>query len=102
MNNPPKNLQYVDIPDVSETFADSFRNLSFDGQSARLEFCVTRMDQPKPPDPPQAKMYPVCRLVLTPAAFLNLFNQLQNIMNLLQKKGVIQKIEKDIQNPPVQ
>jgi len=102
MNIPANNIQYVDLPDVSETFVDSLHNIAFDGQTARIEFCVTRMDEPKPPKPPTAKRYPVCRLVLTPEVFLNLYNQLQGIVNTLQEQGIIQKIEQDLKGPTIQ
>jgi hypothetical protein len=93
MNIPIENIRYIDLPELSETFADSFQLILFDGQSARVEFCVTRMDEPKPPNPPTARKYPVCRLVLTPEAVFQLFGQLQQIINAMQKQGLIKKIE---------
>ncbi|MGO9379944.1 MAG: hypothetical protein ACLPN1_03850 [Dissulfurispiraceae bacterium] len=93
MNIPAENISYVDLPELSETFADSIQLILFDGQSARIEFCVTRMDEPKPPKPPTARKYPVCRLVLTPEAALQLFNQLQTIVTGMQKQGLIKRIE---------
>ena len=65
-------IHFVDRPEVSETFADSIKVISFDGQTMRIEFCVTRMDEPKPPVPPTGRQYPVCRLVLAPNAGLQL------------------------------
>ena len=81
MSNPnapqSMNLQvrFEDRPEVSETFADSSRAVAFDGQTMRIEFCTIRMDEPKPPNPPTGRQYPVCRLVLTPgpAPFLRVF-----------------------------
>ena len=84
-------VSYVDNPDISETFADSVRALSFDGQTMRLEFCTTRLNDPKPPNPPSAKQFPACRLVLTPSAAMDLFNKLQNIMSALEKSGAIKR-----------
>lgn len=39
----------VDLPEVSETFADSTIKIAFEGQVWRMEFGITRMDAPKPP-----------------------------------------------------
>ena len=43
---PPK-LRYQDRPDLFETFADSVGPWSFDGNTLRIEFMVTRLDPPK-------------------------------------------------------
>jgi hypothetical protein len=83
--------QFVDRPDLDETFSDSIRSVTFDGQTMRLMFCATRLDQPKQTDPPAAKQYPVCRLVLTPPAAVDLFNKLQQLMSIMEKSGVIKK-----------
>src|SRR5450759_2811014 len=48
---PAVTLRYLDRPDCLETFADSISGLSFDGQTLRLEFAVTRMDDVKPDAP---------------------------------------------------
>ena len=87
----PTQIRFVDRPEVCETFADSIRAISFDGQTLRMEFCVTRMDQPKPPEPQTARQYPTCRLVLTPKAGLDLFNQLQRFISTLEKTGVLKR-----------
>jgi hypothetical protein len=97
MKLPEDQIRYIDLPDVSETFVDSFGTMTFDGQTARIELCVTRMDVPtnpnNPPKKPTAKKYPACRLVLTPDALLDLSNNLQNIINALMKEGVIKPIQ---------
>jgi hypothetical protein len=101
MSNPdtPQSLslqvRFEDRPEVSETFADSSRAVTFDGQTMRIEFCTIRMDEPKPPNPPTGRQYPVCRLVLTPNAAVDLFNKLQQIMAALEQSGAIKK------NPPI-
>ena len=60
------NLRYVDRPDLEETFADSIGNLSFDGQSLRIEFAVTRMDEVKQGAPMTGRRYPVTALAAAP------------------------------------
>jgi hypothetical protein len=82
-------VQFHDRTDVSETFADSVHGLIFDGQTMRIEFCTTRMNAPQPPADPTATQYPVCRLVLPPAAAIDLFNRMQQIMQALEKDGKI-------------
>ncbi len=83
--------QFIDLPELSETFADSIHALNFDGQTVRIEFCATRLDILKPPEPPTAKQYPICRLVLTPNAAIVLFNRLQQLMKVLEQSGAIKK-----------
>ena len=85
--NPQINFQ--DRPELSETFADSVRGLIFDGQTMRIEFCITRMDPPQPPNAPTARQYPVCRLVLPPNAAIDLYNKLQRIVQALEKEGKV-------------
>jgi hypothetical protein len=81
----------VDRPDLVETFSDSIRSVTFDGQTLRLLFCATRLDQASPADAPNAKQYPVCRLVLTPPAAVDLFNKFRQIMSIMEQSGVIKK-----------
>lgn len=94
---PPRQvtLRYVDLPDCMETFADSIAHLSFDGQALRIEFAVTRMDDVKPNAPLTGRRYPACRLVLPPAAAVELINRMQQIAAALTQAGVLR------QNPPV-
>ena len=87
MQIPDERIQFVDIPELAETFADSVGSFTFDGQALRVEFCVTRHDQPKPPQPPSARRYPACRLVLTPEATVTFALQLQGLLQQLEKQG---------------
>lgn len=82
-------VTFEDRPEISETFADSIHGLIFDGQTMRIEFCVTRMDPPQPPKEPTARQYPVCRLVLPPNAAIDLYNRLERIVQALEKDGKI-------------
>ncbi len=93
MNIPKENIRYIDLPELSETFADSFHSLIFDGQTARIEFCVTRMDDLKPPEKPTARQYPSCRLVLDREGMLTLYNQLHQIVTALKQDGTIKTVE---------
>ena len=57
-----------DRPEVAETFADLITSLVFVGQSLRIEFGLTRLDEVKPNMPITGRRYTACRLALPPAA----------------------------------
>jgi len=84
-------LHYVDQPDLAETFADSIGHLSFDGQSLRIDFTVTRMDEVKQNAPMTGRRYPACRLVLPPAAAVELINRMQQVAAALTQAGVLRQ-----------
>ncbi len=93
MNLPESQIHYIDLPELSETFADTVRLSTFDGTVARIELCTTRLEDPGKTKKPEAKRQPVCRLVLTPAATAELFKQLQEMVNAMVRTGVLKKIE---------
>ena len=97
---PELKIVYVDRPEVFETFADSVEKISVDGQVWRIEFCVTRLDEPKPPVIP-GKKYPSCRLVLTAKAGLELHDKLKGLVAIMEKQGLVkQQSVPDITIPP--
>ena len=92
-------VRYIDRPEILETFVDSIGAGSFQHGVARIEMCVTRMDKLEQGDKPTARRYPVARAVLTPQAILDLFQQLQGMVIIMQKEGVI-KTQPVSQQPP--
>jgi hypothetical protein len=85
-------IEYVDVPGISETYADTVRGMMFDGQSVRLELCVTRMDEPnKANSELTGKRQTACRVVLPLSAALDLSTKLGRMMNTLAKRGAEQK-----------
>lgn len=76
---PGPTYAYVDLPELSETLADSVHSLLFDGQTLRITFAVNRMDSFQPPNPSTGRRYPVCRLVLTGAGIAELVNQVNQL-----------------------
>ena len=82
-------IRYVDRADMAETFADSITGLVFDGQTLRIEFGVTRLDDVKANAPRTARRYPACRLVLSPATAVELINRMQQIGAALTQAGVV-------------
>lgn len=87
--SPPAKIRYVDLPDLAETFADSLHTMVWDGQTLRVEFCVNRYPELASGAKAEASRYPACRLVLTPAVAVDLFNRLQQTMDTLTKAGVV-------------
>jgi hypothetical protein len=43
----PVQYQYIDRPEISETFADFVNRIQFDGQTLRIEFCISRLEDPE-------------------------------------------------------
>jgi hypothetical protein len=84
-------LRYVDRPDVTETFADCVSGLIFDGQTLRIEFGVTRLDELKANTPITGRRYPAARVVLPPAAAIDLINRMQQIAAGLTQAGVVRQ-----------
>ena len=87
----PAAIKYVDRDDMGETFADSIIGLRFDGQTLRIEFGVTRLDEIKANSPITGRRYPACRLVLPPAAAVDLINRIQQIATALTQAGIVVK-----------
>ena len=82
-------IRYVDQPECSETFADSIVNVFFDGQTMRIEFGITRMDEMKQGAPLTGRRYPACRLVLPVNAAIELINKMQQTGSALQQAGLV-------------
>jgi hypothetical protein len=83
----PGPARYVDRPDLPETFADSLHTMVWDGQTLRIEFCVTRF--PEAAAGTEAKRYPACRLVLSASVAADLFNRLNQTMAALSQAGIV-------------
>jgi hypothetical protein len=82
-------IRYVDMLDCRETFADSINNVYFDGQSLRIEFGITRLDEIKQNAPVTGRRYPAQRMVLTPVAAVELINRRQQVGQALTNAGVL-------------
>jgi hypothetical protein len=91
---PAATIRYVDRANMEETFADSISGLIFDGQTLRIEFAVTRFDEVKANTPITGRRYPACRLVLPPAAAVDLINRMQQIATALTQAGVVKAAQK--------
>jgi len=87
-------IRYVDRPECAEVFADSVHHVYFDGQSLRIEFCVTRLDEVKPNTAITGRRYPAQRMVLTPMAAVELINRMQQVGAALTQAGVLKATPK--------
>lgn len=89
---PQVQFQYIDRPELTETFADFVHRIQFDGQTLRFEFAVSRLDDARPgASQVTGKRYPSCRLVLSAAAAVDLMNKMQQITAQLVKAGVLKQ-----------
>ncbi len=95
----PASIRYLDHADMAETFANSITGLIFDGQTLRIEFGVTRFDEVKPNTQITGRRYPACRLVLPPAAAVELINRMQQIANALTQAGVVKATPRPTPEP---
>jgi hypothetical protein len=84
-------FHYQDMPNLGETFADSIGSWSFDGSTLRMELLVSRLDALKPGDPATGRAVPVCRLVLTTAAAVELIRASGQITSALMQAGVLRQ-----------
>jgi hypothetical protein len=82
-------LRYVDRPECKEAFADSINQLYFDGQSLRIEFGITWLDDMKPNTAITGRRYPSTRLALNPSAAVDLINRMQQVAAALTQAGVL-------------
>src|SRR4029078_10757069 len=90
----PRTIPSADGRECAETFADSINHVYFDGQSLRIEFGVTRLDDVKQNAPVTGRRHPAQRMVLTPMAAVKLINRMQQVGAALTQAGVLKA------NPP--
>jgi hypothetical protein len=84
------NFQYVDRPDLTETFTDSVGKCTAEDGVFHLELLMCRYDTPKPPKPPTGHFYPAARLAMSIPTAISLYNQLRQLMDTLEKQGVLE------------
>ena len=72
----------------------------FDGQTLRIEFSVTRVDEVQPDAPISGRRYPASRIVLSPGAAIELINRMQQIGAALTQAGVAKTTPGRGQKPP--
>jgi hypothetical protein len=84
-------LTYEDRPDLLETFVDNIHQMTFDGRTLRVEFCITRLDAPPAKGPRTGKSIPISRMVLDLDGAVDLFNKVNNLQAALENRGVIRK-----------
>jgi hypothetical protein len=93
-------LQYQDTPELKETFSDGIGRCYFDGSTLRIEFVVTRLDKANRSDEAAGRVYPVCRLVLSPSGALDLLNKAPQIATAIKKTGEMVMEKARLNNKP--
>ena len=82
-------IDFVDLPELAETYADSIHSIFFDGVSLRINFAVTRLGEIKQNQQPTGKRYPCVRLVLSAGAAVDLMNQMRQVSAALTQAGIL-------------
>ena len=80
-------IEYQDVPAVNETFADTVHAIAYDGQTFRVEFCVTRMDDAGEDGARSGKRRTACRMVLSPNAALELSAKLSRVLGAVASRS---------------
>lgn len=81
--------QYIDRPEISEVYADGLSRLLFDGTCIRMEFVVTRFDEPQEGDPPRQWAYTSARVVMSRMGAVEFMNKVRQLERVLIATGVI-------------
>jgi hypothetical protein len=84
-------FRYQDMPELGETFADSIGGWSYDGNTLRVEFLVSRLDPVKGGEQPTGRVVPTCRLVLSTMAAVELIRAAGQITTALTQAGVLRQ-----------
>ena len=90
---------YVDRPEVSEVYADGVKRVTFHEGAWHFEFTVTRMDDPVPGEEPTAKQYTSLRLTLAAPVGPNLCDNINGLMDLLERQGIMKRMTKPPASP---
>jgi hypothetical protein len=91
---PQFQIAFVDLPELSETFADSVEKVGVENGIWKFDFAVTRLGEPqKNGTVIPGKKIPACRLVLPMNAGLDLANKVKGLIEIMEKQGVLKTIQ---------
>ena len=91
---PSIEIQYFNRPEVQEVFADFLERMTVDGttNTLRMEFTVTRMDDPQLGNNKQTgKKYTVARVVMPMPGLLDMINKFQQIASVMEQQGSLKR-----------
>ena len=94
-------IQYISRPEIQEIFADHLERMTVDGatNTLRMEFTVTRMDDPVQAQNRQTgRKYTVARLVLPMPGLLDMINKFQQVTAVMEQQGTLKR--QVIMTPP--
>jgi hypothetical protein len=83
-------MVYTDRPGLPDSFADSVGAVHFDGALTKIELLSSWAGE-STGESPTMRRYPSCRLVLTVPATLELHARLQQIIALMQQRGILRE-----------
>jgi hypothetical protein len=86
-------LTYTDRPEIADTFVDNLRRAMFDGANVRIEFTISRLDDPQPPALPTGRAITACRIIIPLTGFLAMTKQFEVLINTLHAQGVLRQIQ---------
>lgn len=91
-------FQYKDVPAVAETFADGVHLVTVDGSTARMTLTISRGEAPKPNQkgPPQGQKLTAARVVMPTPAFVELYNQMHQMISGLERVGAVVRDDKGL------
>jgi len=89
---PQPQLTYVDRPEISETYADSLWRVTFNSMHLRMEFAVSRLDEPRQGQPVEGKAVTSCRVIMPLSGMIDMVGKLQTIMVQLQEARAIRQV----------
>jgi len=85
--------KYVERPEVNEVYADAVKRVTFHEGVVYIDFAVTRMDEVMPPKEPTATQLTAVRLALAASAGLQLRDNLDGLLGLLEKQGIVKRMQ---------
>ncbi len=90
-SGPPS--RYIDRPEIGEIFADGAEHFFYGENVVKMTLSSTQWPTPKKGQTYRGQRYPVCRLVLTAKAAVEVYNQLHQFMTVFEQEGLIVKTE---------
>lgn len=82
---------YINRLDVVETYANSLGVIQFDRDGLYIEFCMTRLEEAGPGQPPKASRYPTCRLMLSHDVSSEFIEKLTRMAISIRQRNALNK-----------
>lgn len=87
-----RDLKFQDDSSVKETFVDGVHLVQFSDSTAKIVLTTSRLTETNDDGTDiQGYKSPSARLVLTPTALAALYSRLDQVMNALEAKGLVER-----------